>query len=1106
VALMQDLKYVGFGVLIPSNERLYNFLFNMLSNAVLIYFNAYEIITIQQPVINEDIQIEEDLLGNDASTLYINNKFISTIYNNDNKCLNFPYQSQYIKDNYIPNACLYSIIIDTYKEKFIGYNTFVLTYENLYNYINSKKSNCNYKFDKSDSNKECLKISLNTDFKDTLKNFKCFFEEFKLGLEVININNKIIYEYKPKSVNHHISPCVLKLLLHNNHVYKINNDVSFNRTSKQALTGYYNEKIKDIDDLDDNTDDIKTSPYSINKGDVIIYDEYKNISQILNFIDLYDKTDDIKKNYIYLSNDLALVLKDVLDNLKYTPKLKFTGGELSHIYVCITKNIIKNKQKIQVKILINIFSEIEDLNHDSSAELNNFDKYIESDKYFNEFYKLLINKKNRSNYNENFHMWLLEYRPLPDYGSFDKIFNGFTLEKNKKIFELDFNKAYINCLRSIKNFPVFQYFCEPEQYDNHEIKNETLYLIEVKIMCMLFNKKYTLIYGSNLSRLKKDRYIILEFCEPSYTSENNCDNFLRKLYADPNEFLETGENKKNDDGTDYIDRSGKPVKEFIKRKDLYKDTINLNNQSVKFIGNKTIGLLGKIFVKNEKGIYCKTLNEVNRLIETEGGYAYSIDNPNDNNDVIGYYHIKENNRLLINGFLAIHTYIYDTMRMCLYTYINKLNKLNINVIGVKTDAIYVTGDESILNILKSKFEGKHDKNYYDGIGELKIKEMNMGFQMPKIERIENSLSDYKTIIKINKYSLDDEYNIDYLKISNNTIIMSDIAGCGKSNLCKKYSEFHNKNPLFVVKNNLLCNYIKEEGFKSTTPNKLLGIGCELNDDSIKSKFNLEGINLIVFEEIFFNESWLLELLYKFMLSHPEITFLANGDPSQLEIDEIITKDKKTSYILKMFPNVLKLKIIKRAENNEYYDIYNYISNSKDSESKQFNYIINTWFKSNITNTVKTSTGLTYTHEIQDLFNKKIHSSKTKNNKYYFIGLKLIIKKWCKLFVLSENQKKHIIFNTNFTYEITDVIENNNNIIKLSIKDIFTDEIYIVDIKDIENNFRLPYISTIHSTQGMTIKKPYTIFISKKSPLNIALLWVAITRANNIKNIFITYVE
>ena len=53
-----------------------------------------------------------------------------------------------------------------------------------------------------------------------------FFEKYKIGLKVFNIFKNVIYEYKLITYNAHITPQTLYILVHNQHCWKLNDDLA----------------------------------------------------------------------------------------------------------------------------------------------------------------------------------------------------------------------------------------------------------------------------------------------------------------------------------------------------------------------------------------------------------------------------------------------------------------------------------------------------------------------------------------------------------------------------------------------------------------------------------------------------------------------------------------------------------------------------------------------------------------------------------------------------------------------------------------------------------------------------------------------------------------
>ena len=137
-------------------------------------------------------------------------------------------------------------------------------------------------------------------------------------------------------------------------------------------------------------------------------------------------------------------------------------------------------------------------------------------------------------------------------------------------------------------------------------------------------------------------------------------------------------------------------------------------------------------------------------------------------------------------------------------------------------------------------------------------------------------------------------------------------------------------------------------------------------------FDITNYDVIIFEEIYFNDFNILQKLYDFMLNNNDKIFLANGDPEQLECcREIITLNKKIEYINIMFPNFIDLKIIKRCDAEQLYKIKEFLENNKDKlyDNEIIKYIIKKYFINKlIKDTSDIEIGLSYTNETKSVFN------------------------------------------------------------------------------------------------------------------------------------------
>ena len=56
----------------------------------------------------------------------------------------------------------------------------------------------------------------------TVKDSERFFAKYKLGIDVFDVFERMIYRYRPETLTKHINPQVLRVMVHNNHTYLLN--------------------------------------------------------------------------------------------------------------------------------------------------------------------------------------------------------------------------------------------------------------------------------------------------------------------------------------------------------------------------------------------------------------------------------------------------------------------------------------------------------------------------------------------------------------------------------------------------------------------------------------------------------------------------------------------------------------------------------------------------------------------------------------------------------------------------------------------------------------------------------------------------------------------
>src|SRR5690606_16377943 len=110
------------------------------------------------------------------------------------------------------NSCYINAILKTFqkafnKKKSDGKRMFKeLTYESLFDLF------------ELDPKTDNIGLSINKSLK--------FFEKFRLGLDVIDPFTTIVFQYRPQKLHELITPQVLRIMVHNNHCFELNEDIA----------------------------------------------------------------------------------------------------------------------------------------------------------------------------------------------------------------------------------------------------------------------------------------------------------------------------------------------------------------------------------------------------------------------------------------------------------------------------------------------------------------------------------------------------------------------------------------------------------------------------------------------------------------------------------------------------------------------------------------------------------------------------------------------------------------------------------------------------------------------------------------------------------------
>ena len=1029
------------------------------------------------------------------------------------------------------NACFYDAILSQFKK---AYDTREykepLTYELI-------KRICITEEDPQYNKLNDYSLSINQAMR--------FFKKIHAKLIIINQDYETLYIYNPKQDGYKKDKKFNTLygLYKDNHIYHLTQNI-------QSLK----EKINDHKEL------YISNVYNLTNPDEQEYIYSNELQHIIKIIKSGISTD--KKINIKYEGDMLELFKYLMEKLMITPQMVYNGNITSlkigngkksdSDLTCniVITSIIKdgNDEKKQLK-----FNNEEQFK--TFIELyNELYKNVINEKYicnYNEDVLRLFNEYSRGAISGILpYVKFNEYKPFEDFENIEPSYNadidtGLTKpeqeETLKNIYkidheqfkyydvlekydEIDINKAYTSLLMNIEKIPVFSISDTVQEYKNEKINIHAIYLVELldpmnDLNFILFNKKYNILRGETLQQVKKDNinikinYVIY----PSRVEQLNIKLIIEKIYKselDPNL-------KKNI--VNYI------IGTLGKRYNNKTLTRLFRDKEEAIIYNNTFqGFISKI---TEDVTLKEKLKYIRSYIDQQGNEAQE-ERTQDFDTITDMYAVsKTEKRELINGFFNFKIWIYDAMRLKMYNLYKQFEEVGARPIGIFTDALICEDANKWINKYNIDITTGEDVNKYENIGNFKRgskKYDDLHETKYKVNELLN-IEDFKTI----QETIKDEYDMNEIfKIydKNNLLITADLPGSGKSESVKYYMKYRgfrserdeNGNYTFYKLNNLtekqyitneqikenvnkslvitpyntLCDDYIKDGFNAITLNILLGV--HKDDNKFIKNYNIEGVGVILFDEVYTHNYYMLVKLYQFVLSHPEIRCIATGDFNQLEeIAEkngykYVNNDKKYNsvndkLIHMTFKHTLNYIIPKRYSDKETIEkimrVKDLLINKKDIKGT-LKLLKRVDFKD-----ITTTSNVSYMNYTAQQLNLKIHKEqfgRTKNT-LYKRGDILI----CKIY----NKKRH--FKINFKYTISRV----NYGAQMLDLDLDGDEIKI-SFEEANAWFRLPYTYTAHSVKGMTLSDDITI-LDIETPLvwnDPKWLYTAITRCRNINNV------
>ena len=699
---------------------------------------------------------------------------------------------------------------------------------------------------------------------------------------------------------------------------------------------------------------------------------------------------------------------------------------------------------------------------------------------------------------------------------------------DKTLYTIDINKSRRKILEEAKNnYCVFTVMDSVQPYNNNKIDPGIYYIETNNYLPLRGNGWYyhnMVNYCLDQKYIKNSdiKYFVYSSLSISSTFYNSFIEFCDKNIPNYNEIYDHFNNKQED--------LMNPVDESIQDFDIYNDFPILFRDSIvtdykktainsmigafkpnhnknpnwssicvtksrveaykQFLNNKDSVFIGLIRVKGQEAKYDINTDDLDVIVENydvvpESTFKYIKISDELPDDI--YYHVfRETLRTNVETEAPIYNQIVQQEIIELDILRRLIESKGGTVIDVNTDSITCTFDDDELPF---ELDDNQIKGYYynDNKHKYKLEAIGKRIRYPKLAR---SLRTDTFIYNKQEWNIindveDNDFSpiVDKIIESNQGCFLNGPAGCGKSTLIK------------LLQNKLDERKIKYVTLAPTNLAALLIDGKTVHKFAAKMRkykqFNESEINYIFIDEI----SMLKELFYKFMLMIKRlknVKIIVSGDYNQLEpVADRAHYDYENSYALQEMSDFNKIVLTKcrRSDDKLFKKVHfnNVLNLSEDEFKNEFTEVHLCW-----TNNKR--------KEINHVMMTKAFKKRKDKNYIDVEALKYDansqdVRLTPNMPVIGRVNRKKLNIINNERYIITKLDITNK---KIYIKNERVQDSIIIDAKEFQYLFRPGFCSTIHTVQGMSLDKPYTIHEWNK--LSHKLKYVALSRARNIEQI------
>lgn len=1020
--------------------------------------------------------------------------------------LNNPeYTNDYVRDNFVPYTCWITLLLNVYNEP-------------ISKHWKKEKGNLSYI-------KIHQMIAPDRVFKDTNNGYSYdevikFFEFYGLSLYMFDVNMNLLLDFKPTKTTHDISPKVLYVQYHNHHIYHLTENL-------KSLEQYIVHKP---------TEELMNNPsclypvFKRGEDNKVLYLGFNEIvdkmKEIFQFEATKDSPIDLKIRYYYYN--CADLWKYFYHQLNIEFKVGMRGNNICFdtlIYEDVNKRVVI--QSNMKEIGLNFATSIEEFGDSESVVVKAFENFENKKAKVN---NELLTRTYISSYHPNVKNMLNTYMRPPIFGQVCKV------PRNQKHgIKLDFNKYYTSILKNIKHIPIVNSFDTFRDYQGEPVEEYNLYFVEKLKMDGAYPfYRFSLCYGMNLNNVENIRIISVlhvskvvkydkakPLIETLYKDESLTPTLRKDLINHVVGMYNKHKNIKNHVSITTDEEQAYMFKEKyngkVKSVPTYEGEMGLYAHYIEKSASLDNGF--RLIALMVYDIAHKIILDLKQKVESTSISIKHVDkkSPDDISLLYGGKDVFE-----WEESVSLKVYFMNTD--CLdIAYKSKHDNYDLK----NCPQLF----EKFVNENPDLFCKIEDKNTYESMGKLKIEKIQVDFSViEKVDYMSNlftsnlySIMD-NALPVVNHVQLEDEFNQDEIctKLQDKMIIEAEVAGAGKTSAWL-YNAIKNKEKTIIATPyNVLCLKLREkvkhevdignieEGqIQVITLAKLLGYYIQDSEEkSTKKRYNVDGVQRIIFDEIYLHDVYKLHQINRFMTEHSNILFGATGDAHQLDaIDNSVNnvvcrEDYFRNIIHSMFPKVITLRENKRCKPADRQKMKELTFRIRNAENKLVIHEIFKEFGIKIITkkdqiiTTKNVCALNSTCDaVNQIVKQNMNISDETDD--YKVGLDLVCRTSLQV-KLSEGRQARTIVN-----EIYSIVGIENNMIRLS----DGDEVeFLIKRVLVNQHFRLPYTRTCHSYQGLSEEEPITIFDMDAFMVDNKWVYTAITRTTALENLTIYYGE